>query len=1038
MKIESILESVKHVEEAIVPAKDAKPTAAPAKRTMNPQPGVRSRIEPTKPAPKVQKKTGAFADKKEVEEARDLPGNQERIDVAEPKGKITGADFKALRAKKKDKVEEAEIEEAVKHTKTGRIHKAEPGGYGRKDDEDDEGKKVKAVVKRGRGRPKKHADSETGDVKTYDFAKDLQSFMIGNLPSGKLPGKPGKKHKLKDWMEHVQANMIAESAQIAEVALDPSQLAVPKVAGTGTSTTAQPGAAGTQARPGQQMGAAVVDFKNPQDPLKAALQKAVQQKQVSVLGEDDAKFEDMSDAEIIKHCKQQGLEKSCVRDGEGGLANREECIELLKQHTKDDDKVEEAAPKGWEGTVKAMKKHKEIDNPWALAHYMKNKGYESHKKESIEESVESTGQTLLEGYTFEELMGRFPHEHKMCQEGWGMDENMYEALCDHYFKEGRIPYKVWHGPLEELRKHVEECYMEDASAMEGFKPTDTTGDRHRQLYPDTTKPFAHKPAVTQTPAPTPFSVDPIAAVTDRAYDAGAKLAGAVKSKLGMREDDMAESALERSLRQSSEGMAEGLAEDANMDNKKLDEKYMGFKKTVAAIKKGGSAEDPEAVAAAIGRKKYGKEKFQKAAAAGKKLGESDVQMESWEAQLASMLVEGDMPQQHKQPEKVEECGDEPAGMEGNDIVKALAALLGMAPKSSPMSVAGDDGAHAIEVIPVAPGDVQDQLSHDQQSDTSGGDLDFIKRMLGARMGPDYAEERAMEGQTEAASSGDSHMSPLSKVEEADLEEVSRGEWIKQQDAKAEKSGKDKFQAFGQTFDTDDVKEDAQSEEDSMALSSEANRDAALATAYAADNHTNDDDNVAVSEGSDTCESCGAMMEADHVCEAHDEEHLSEISSALTGRAYDAAQAKRDAALQSDELPSDMRLSLAKAASKQMDKFRDYTQKARDREKTAAAQKAASGMGFSQAQLRKIQAQKAAQGVAEGEELNEWANSPAGHSEDEQFQTDMDFMTKVISGGLNNIKRDQTVLPSTAVVTKEETTDAEFSIAEQLRKLAGIN
>lgn len=56
---------------------------------------------------------------------------------------------------------------------------------------------------------------------------------------------------------------------------------------------------------------------------------------------------------------------------------------------------------------------------------------------------------------------------------------------------------------------------------------------------------------------------------------------------------------------------------------KLNEKYMGWKKTVAAVTKGGSAEDPEAVAAAIGRKKYGKAKFQKAAAAGKKLGESD-------------------------------------------------------------------------------------------------------------------------------------------------------------------------------------------------------------------------------------------------------------------------------------------------------------------------------------------------------------------------------------------------------------------------------
>ena len=890
MKIESILESAKSVAEAIVPAKDAKPTAAPAKRTMNPQPGVRSRIEPTKPAAKAQKKTGSFAAKQDVEEARDLPGNQERIDVAEPKGKITGADFKALRSKKKDKVEEAEIEEAVKHTKHGRVHKAEPGGYGRKDDEDDEGKKVKKVVKRGRGRPKKHADSETGDVKTYDFAKDLQSFMIGNLPGGKLPGKPGKKHKLKDWIEHVQADMIAESTQIAEVALDPSQLAVPKVAGTGTAAPA----AQTGAKPGQQMGAAVVDFKNPQDPLKAALQKAVQQKQVSVLGEGDHEdFADMSDKELIRHCKQQGIEKSCNIDTDGDLVNREEIIDLLKQHTKDDDKVDErkmtAAEKGKEEELKAK-----YDDSGMKASMKKQYGadkgegvyFATLRKKAMSESAESNGQTLLEGYTFEELMGRFPHEHKMCQEGWGMDENLYEALCDHYFKEGRIPYKVWHGPLEELRKHVEECYMEDAGAMEGFKPTDSTGDRHRQLYPDTTKPFVHKPTVTQTPAKTPFSVDPIAAVTDRAYDAGAKLAGAVKSKLGMREDDMAESALERSLRQSSEGMAEGLAEDKSMTKN------------------------------------------------------SDTQMESWEAQLQSMLSEDAQNMPNPAPEKIDECGDEPAAMGGNDIVKALAALLGMAPKSSPMSVAGDDGAHAIEVIPVAPGDVQDQLAHDQQTDTSGGDLDFIKRMLGARMGPDYAEERAMEGQTQTASPGDAHMSPLSKVEEDEVEE---GNKFTGNLAKARAAGKKEADLDGDG-DMEKIQyEDAQSEEDAVALSSEADRDAALATAYAADNHTDDDKNVAVSEGSHTCESCGAMMESDHVCESSHEEGL-----------------------------------------------------------------------------------------------NEWANSPAGHSEDEQFQTEMDFMTKMISGGLNNIKRDQTVLPSTAVVTKEETTDAEFSIAEQLRKLAGIN
>jgi hypothetical protein len=52
------------------------------------------------------------------------------------------------------------------------------------------------------------------------------------------------------------------------------------------------------------------------------------------------------------------------------------------------------------------------------------------------------------------------------------------------------------------------------------------------------------------------------------------------------------------------------------------EKYMGFEKLEKSIAQRGDVRDPAAVAASIGRKKYGKEKFQKAAAAGKKLGES--------------------------------------------------------------------------------------------------------------------------------------------------------------------------------------------------------------------------------------------------------------------------------------------------------------------------------------------------------------------------------------------------------------------------------
>ena len=64
-----------------------------------------------------------------------------------------------------------------------------------------------------------------------------------------------------------------------------------------------------------------------------------------------------------------------------------------------------------------------------------------------------------------------------------------------------------------------------------------------------------------------------------------------------------------------------ITEGVNRVEQTLNEKYMGFKAVEKAAKKGG-AENPAAVAASIGRKKYGKKAFQKAAASGKKMHES--------------------------------------------------------------------------------------------------------------------------------------------------------------------------------------------------------------------------------------------------------------------------------------------------------------------------------------------------------------------------------------------------------------------------------
>jgi len=45
------------------------------------------------------------------------------------------------------------------------------------------------------------------------------------------------------------------------------------------------------------------------------------------------------------------------------------------------ENIDEVSPPGWGGSVKAMKKHADIDNPYALAWHMKNKGDKPHYKD---------------------------------------------------------------------------------------------------------------------------------------------------------------------------------------------------------------------------------------------------------------------------------------------------------------------------------------------------------------------------------------------------------------------------------------------------------------------------------------------------------------------------------------------------------------------------------------------------------------------------------------------------------------------------------
>ena len=133
---------------------------------------------------------------------------------------------------------ESAVSEATKKTATGRVHTADPGGYGRKvdvDDEDDDKKgdskkKKEPEVKRGRGRPPKSGahtkdPAEIKKAKSREEAgKQLQSMIVGNKPakSKGLEKLAKTKHTLKDWIEEINEHMLAEATAVPVPVIDPA------------------------------------------------------------------------------------------------------------------------------------------------------------------------------------------------------------------------------------------------------------------------------------------------------------------------------------------------------------------------------------------------------------------------------------------------------------------------------------------------------------------------------------------------------------------------------------------------------------------------------------------------------------------------------------------------------------------------------------------------------------------------------------------------------------------------------------------------
>lgn len=169
---------------------------------------------------------------------KSLLSQLDQLNEAKAKAKGKEEDTTAEEDEAEDVTEGIMDDPATTDTPTGRIHKAKPGGYGRRDDTDDEGKKVAPTVKRGRGRPKKDADSATGEVNKPDWS----AFGVKSGKDVKLPKwdkSKTTKHSLKEWVEEIENKYVAEAVPPGMkpfAVLDPQN----KQAGAGVVTSKNP------------------------------------------------------------------------------------------------------------------------------------------------------------------------------------------------------------------------------------------------------------------------------------------------------------------------------------------------------------------------------------------------------------------------------------------------------------------------------------------------------------------------------------------------------------------------------------------------------------------------------------------------------------------------------------------------------------------------------------------------------------------------------------------------------------------------------
>ena len=144
----------------------------------------------------------------------------------------------------------------------------------------------------------------------------------------------------------------------------------------------------------------------------------------------------------------------------------------------------------------------------------------------------------------------------------------------------------------------------------------------------------------------------------------------------------------------------------------------------------------------------------------------------------------------------------------------------------------------------------------------------------------------------------------------------------------------------------------------------------------------------------TCNECGGVMEADHACE-EGKEMVDEVESE-DQMTYQVAEDDGEGYEQSQAAAAEIDSALASKQDVDVTEGGDGGEASEETDKTTSGSAGEGGVEDPS---------------DEQEKLDEWANDAGKDGTDQAFERDIDFMTKIISGGLNKPKSTgQTTVP----------------------------